>query len=254
MYIGRDPVQSGRCSVPPTKILVVDDEPELVSILNEWLEGDGYEVFQSTEGRDALRLFYNHRPALVITDLRMPGMDGFKLISRIREISDTHILALTALGREDHIVRGLQLGADEYVVKPVPRREFLARVQSLVRRAVSLTEGPSTYSDPYVVLNFLTHEVHVRGENVRLRPTEFRLLSFMVQNNDRVLRHQELVENVWTDQGGSLDSLKWYISSLREKLEEDPKSPRLILTLPRLGYRYLPPQAALEEVGGADSP
>jgi len=237
--------------MPPSKILIVDDEPELVEILNEWLAGDGYEVFWSYDGRDALRLFYDHRPSLVITDLRMPGLDGFQLISRIRQMSDTHIMALTALGREDHVVRGLNLGADEYLVKPVPRKEFLARVNSLVRRAATQGKGPSNYSDPCVSVNFLTHEVHVRGELVKLRPTEFRLLCFLVQNNHRVLKHQELIDNVW-DQGGSLDSLKWYISSLRDKLEDNPKSPRLIVTLPRLGYRYLLPGVHLEEAAGVN--
>jgi len=227
----------------PTRVLVVDDEPDLVTILAEWLEEDGYEVYSATSGGDALRLFFQHRPTLSIADLRMPGMDGFQLITRIREMSDGHILVLTALGGEEHVIRGLELGADEYLVKPVSKRVFLARVRSLLRRATPPQEGPSGYSDAFLKLSFLTHEIEVRGQSLHLRPTEFRLLSFLVQNSDRVVRHQEVLDRVWGDQGGSMDSLKWYISSLRDKVEEDPQNPRLIVTVPRVGYRYFPPES-----------
>ena len=229
--------------MPPTKVLVVDDEPQLVSLLQEWLEEDGYEVYGSTDGEEALRLFSQHRPALSTIDLRMSGMDGFQLISRIREMSDGHLLVLTALGGEDQMVRGLELGADEYLVKPVSRRVFLARVRALLRRAPPSEEVPSIYSDAHLTLNFLTHEALLRGQTLHLRPTEFRLLTFLAQNNERVIGHHELLDRVWGDQGGSLDSLKWYISSLREKMEEDQQHPRLIVTVPRVGYRYFPPEA-----------
>lgn len=175
--------------MPATKVLVVDDEPDLVSLLREWLEEDGYEVHTATEGGEALRLFFQHKPTLSIADLRMPGMNGFQLITRIREMSDGHILVLTALGGEEHVIRGLELGADEYLVKPVSKRVFLARVRSLLRRAVAPEEVPSGYSDASLKLNFLTHEVEIRGQSLHLRPTEFRLLAYLAQNSDRVLRH-----------------------------------------------------------------
>ena len=227
------------------RILVVDDETDLLSLLQEWLEGDGYSVYSATDGIEALRLFYKHRPSLSITDLRMPGMDGFQLISRIREMSDVHVLVLTALGGEEHMIRGLELGADEYLVKPVSKGVFLARVRSLLRRVAPEEESPSSYSDDTLALNLLTYEAEVRGEPLHLRPTEFRLLAYLVQNNDRVLSQQKILDQVWGDQGGSLDSLKWYISSLREKVEEDPQHPRMILTVPRVGYRYFPQTAGV---------
>ena len=232
-----------------TKVLVVDDEPDLVFLLQDWLEEDGYQVYSATDGAAALRLFFQHRPALSITDLRMPGMNGFQLISRIREMSDVHLLVLSALGGEDHMIRGLDLGADEYLVKPVSRRVFLARVRSLLRRAAPPGEAASGYSDESLTLSFLTHEVLVRGEPIHLRPMEFRLLGCLVQNSDRVIRQQELLDRVWGDQAGSLDSLKWYISSLREKIEENPQSPGLIVTVPRVGYRYLPPGSPSTQTG-----
>jgi DNA-binding response OmpR family regulator len=143
-----------------------------------------------------LRLFFDHRPALVITDLRMQGMDGFQLISRIREISDVHILVLTALESEEYLIRGLGLGADEYLVKPTSRRPMLARVRALIRRAAPSKGAPSGYSDASVALNFLTHEAQVSGQVVSMRPTEFRLLAYLCQNHDRVIRHRELLDRV----------------------------------------------------------
>ena len=229
------------CEATTTKVLVVDDEPDLVSLLQEWLEEDGHEVHSATDGAEALRLFFKHKPALSITDLRMPEKNGFQLISRIREMSDVGVLVLTAQGSEENMVRGLDLGADDYLVKPVSKQVFLARVRSLLRRAPAQDEAPSEYSDASVHLNFRTHDVEIRGQYRHLRPIEFRLLALLVQNRDRVMGHQEILDRVWGELAGSLDSLKWYISSLREKVEEAPRSPRLTLTVPRVGYRYLPP-------------
>ena len=225
----------------PTKVLIVEDEPDLASLLQDWLEEEGYEVHVANEGSEALRSLYQHRPSMTITDLRMPGMDGFQLISRIREMSDAHIMVLSGMGNEEHILRGLELGADEYLVKPVTRRVFLARVGSILRRAVPPEEVTQGYADTTLTLDFRTHEVHVRGQARHLRPVEFRLLACLAQNCDRVVSQDEILHSVWGDVGGSLDSLKWHISSLREKIEEDPHSPSLIVTVPRVGYRYLPP-------------
>jgi DNA-binding response OmpR family regulator len=227
--------------MPSTKVLVVDDEPGLLAMLQEWLEEEGYEVFAATNGWDALDAFSQHRPELTITDLRMPSLDGFQVIARIRDISDAHVLVLTALGSEEHLVRGLELGADEYLVKPVSKREFLARVNSLLRRAAPPKDLAATYSDSYLTLDFLTHEARILGQSLSLRPTEFRLLGFLAQNKHRVVSHEELLEGVWGDGRGSLDSLKWYISSLRDKVEQDARNPTVIRTFPRVGYRYCPP-------------
>ena len=146
-----------------TKILVVDDEPGIRSLLEQWLEGAGHEVYTAANGWDALQLFCEQLPTLTVADLRMPGMDGFHLIQRIREISDAYILALTSLGNEEHTIRGLDLGADEYLVKPVPKREFLARISSMLRRATPPEAAPARYCDDQLSLNFLTHEASIRG-------------------------------------------------------------------------------------------
>lgn len=228
------------------RILVVDDEPEMLALLSEWLEEDGNDVATASNGWDALDLFVDRKPALTITDLRMPGMDGFQLIRRIREISNAHVIALTAMGSEQHTVLGFDLGADEYLVKPVSKRVFLARVRSILRRAAPDEELTLRYEDKVLMLDFRSHETRVNGESLRLRPTEFKLLAFLVQNSDRVLGHQELLDRVWGDQLGSLDSLKWYISSLRDKIEDNPRKPKYIVTFPRVGYRYSPPTVPLQ--------
>ena len=227
-----------------SKILVVDDEPDLVQLLQDWLEADGHQVFTATEAQQALKLFFEHRPALTITDLRMPGMDGFQFVSRIREVSEAHVLMLTAFDSEEYIIRGLGLGADGYLVKPLSRRVLLARVRAVLRRAEAPEEVPSTYSDSSLSMNYLTHEAHVRGQPVSLRPTEFRLLAYFCQNPDRVVGHQELLTRVWGEQAGSQDSLKWYVRSLREKIEEEPGDPQLIVNVPGVGYRYRRPEGA----------
>ena len=230
----------------PAKVLVVDDEANLALLLHEWLEEEGYEVYSATDGWQALRLFFEHRPALSIIDLLMPGMDGFELIGRIREVSEAHILVLTAVGSDDYIARGLGLGADEYLVKPVSRKAFGARVRALLRRAAPPEEPLTGYSDALLSLSFSTHEAKLRGEPLDLRPTEFRLLAFLCQNSDRVILHQQLLEGVWSYDEGSQDSLKWYIHALRQKIEDNPRKPRIIVTIPSVGYRYLAPQPLAE--------
>ena len=214
------------------KILVVDDEPDHLALVRRWLEDDGYEVHTAINGWAGLAAMVQHRPDLTITDICMPRMDGFQLIKRIREISDGHVLALTRLGGEEDVIHGLELGADEYLAKPISKRMFLVRVRSMLRRAETPEDMPSDYADQCLSMNFLTHDVQLHGESLSLRPTEFRLLSFLARNNHRVVEHEELLDQVWGVEGGSLDSLKWYISSLRHKLDDNCKESRLILTFP----------------------
>jgi DNA-binding response OmpR family regulator len=239
-FNGREPPRFGGL-MADTKVLIVDDEPDFLALIQSWLEDDGYEVFSATNGWEGLQVFAEVRPQLTITDVRMPTMDGFQLISRIREISEAHVLALTAMGDTKNTVRGLELGADEYLVKPVVKREFLARVRSFIRRAKPPSDFPVNYQDPVISLDLLTREANFRGEVVHMRPTEYRLLSYLALNCDRVLSHQELLDNVWGNDRGSLDSLKWHVSTLRDKLETDPKKPSIIVTFPRVGYRYIRP-------------
>ncbi len=223
------------------KVLIVDDEADFQALVQSWLEDEGYEVYTAANGWEGLQVLADVKPELTITDVRMPAMDGFQLISRIREISDAHVLALTAMGDTENTIRGLELGADEYLVKPVAKREFLARVRSMVRRGKPPGEVPVQYQDSVITLDLLTHDASCRGETLHMRPTEYRLLTYLALNRDRVVSHRDLLDNVWGDQGGSLDSLKWHVSALRDKIEANPKKPSIIVTFPRVGYRYVCP-------------
>jgi two-component system, OmpR family, alkaline phosphatase synthesis response regulator PhoP len=226
------------------KVLVVDDEPALIELLNEWLEKGGYEVFSALDGLAGLREFFKHQPDLSILDVAMPGLNGFELSQRIREVSQTPIIILTAKGQELDKVRGLNLGADEYLVKPVGRQELLARVGALLRRvSMAPTEPASNYNDGVLALDFAKHEVFVRGEKVELTPTEFRLLSYLVQHPDQVLTLQQIWDRIWGWSGGSLENVKWHIAYLRKKIEVNPEKPDLIITVRGVGYRYQRPAA-----------
>ncbi|MBI2853397.1 MAG: response regulator transcription factor [Chloroflexi bacterium] len=224
------------------KVLVVDDEHAVNDLLKDWLEEEGYQVVSAFDGKEGFKQFFNHRPDLTIIDVLMPGMDGFELCQRIREVSQIPIIVLSAKGQETDKVRGLHLGADDYLVKPIGGKELLARVSAALRRAkLPPSETPSSYSDGVVSLDFKQHEAFVRGDRVSLTPTEYRLLAYMVQHRGQVVTQQQLWDSVWGWDAGSLDSVKWHISYLRRKVEENPEDPRLIITVRGVGYRYSPP-------------
>ena len=226
------------------KILVVDDEPALVRLIEQVLSVKGYEVLKASNGQEALRLFFTHRPDLVILDVVMPRMDGWQTCSRIREVSDVPIIILTGREKtEDSVVRGLDYGADEYLIKPVGNRELLARVRAILRRAEmtstrDVSEG-ITYGDARLTIDIPDRKVMVNGERVKLTPREFRLLAHLVENAGRVLTHKQLLEAVWGwEYVDDLDYVRIYISHLRQKLELEPSLPKYILTEPGVGYYF----------------
>jgi DNA-binding response OmpR family regulator len=226
------------------KILVVDDEVALADLLQEWLAWGNYEVRVAHDGLAGLREFFQNKPDLVILDVTMPGLNGFELCQRIREVSNIPVVILTAKGQEIDKVRGLNVGADEYLVKPLGRQELLARVGAMLRRAnMPVGENNGAYADAAIAIDFNKHEVSVRGERVALTPTEFRILAYFVQNPDQVLSQQQLWDRIWGWSQGSLESIKWHIAYLRKKIEIEPDKPRLIVTVRGAGYRYQKPPA-----------
>lgn len=222
-------------------VLVVDDEAEIVELLTEWLEGTGYAVHGCHNATDALRIFFEKRPDLSVVDIRMPGMDGMELVSRIRQLSERPVLVLSALAGDQSVVQGLNLGADDYVVKPVSREVFLARVRSLLRRSAPEPKAPMVYADALLRVDLRTHELLVAETPVHLTPTEFRLLVLLVQNQERMLPYKETLDRVWGVGQGSLESLTWYVSSLRRKIEQDSQAPSLVINVRGEGYRYQRP-------------
>ena len=226
------------------KILVVDDEPAFVSLVDRILTHKGYEVLKASDGQEALRLLFAHRPDLVLLDIVMPQMDGWQACSRIRELSDVPIVMLTGREKaEGDVVRGLDYGADDYLIKPVESKELVARVRAVLRRAelpstLDTKEGV-TYSDDFLTVDIAERKVIVNGERVKLTPTEFRLFALLVQNAGRVLTHKQLLERVWGwEYIDDLDHVRIYIWHLRHKLEPDPTQPRYIMTEPGVGYYF----------------
>ncbi len=226
------------------KILVVDDEPAQLRLADQVLTHHGYEVLKASSGQEALRVIFEQKPDLVLLDIMMPGIDGWQTCSRIREVTDIPIIMLTGKrNTEEDIVRGLDYGADEYLLKPLGNKELVARVRAALRRA----ERPSylderkkaLFADKYLTVDVAGRKVVINGERLKLTPREFRLLALLVENADRVLSHQQVLENVWGwEYIDDVDYVRIYISHLRQKIEPDPSQPKYILTEPGVGYYF----------------
>ncbi|MFC1931779.1 response regulator transcription factor [Chloroflexota bacterium] len=226
------------------KILVVDDEPALVRMIERVLTGKGYEVLKASDGQEALRLFFAHKPDLVLLDVVMPRIDGWKTCRRIRDIADVPVIILTGERKtEDDIVCGLDYGADEYLIKPVGSKELVARVRAVLRRAELppyLDKGREiAFSDGFLTVDIIERRILVNGEPVKLTPTEFRLLALLLENAGRILTHQQLLEKVWGwEYVDDLDYVRIYVSYLRRKIEPNPAVPKYIITDPGVGYYF----------------
>ncbi|MBI4212880.1 MAG: response regulator transcription factor [Chloroflexi bacterium] len=221
------------------RILVMEDEEEISEIVTAYLEKEGFEVFSADDGLKGIRVFYERRPDLVILDIMMPGLDGWEVTRRIREVSDTPVIVLSARGQESDKVRGLNLGADDYVLKPFGGAELAARVKAALRRARTRSDADDeTYSDGALSMNFAQRIVHLGGEPVSLSTKEFNLLAYLVKNAGRVLTHEQIMDRVWGVGAYSYPNIKQYVSYLRQKVEADSRHPRLIETVRDVGYRY----------------
>ena len=227
-----------------SRVLVVDDDDDIRGLVKTLLERSGVTVSEASNGREGLREFHASRPDLVVLDVSMPEIDGWQMLERIRDMSDVPVLMLTARGDELERVRGLQGGADDYVVKPFGRQEFVARVQALLRRASRATPGEEqeTYADSYLSVDWAQRRVVVGDREVQLTPLEFRLLSTFVRNPRQVLSRDQLLDLVWGDSFGvGGDQVKLYIGYLRRKLEPDAPESAPIETVRGFGYRYRAP-------------
>jgi len=226
------------------RLLVVDDDEDIRTLVATLLERTGATVRQAGDGREGLREFHAWRPDLVVLDVNMPGLDGWTVLERIRDMSNVPVLMLTARGDELERVRGLQAGADDYLVKPFGRQELVARVQALLRRAArgQGEEQTETYGDAYLSIDWAQARVTVSDREVQLTPLEFRLLSTFVRHPRQVLSREQLLELVWGDAYGvSGDQVKLYVGYLRRKLEPGSPDSVPIETVRGFGYRYEAP-------------
>jgi DNA-binding response OmpR family regulator len=222
------------------RILVVDDDPDIRGLVRELLDRRGFTVTEARDGHEALRAFYAERPDLVVLDVAMPVLDGWKTLERIRELSDVPVVMLTAKADELEKTRGLRAGADDYVTKPFGRQELLARVEGLLRRAKGRVPEQETYSDAFLAIDFAQRTVTAGGEPVDLTPLEFRLLTTFVRHPNQVLTHEQLLELVWGDAHAAKDQVKLYVGYLRKKLSPDEPEAAPIETRRGFGYSYRP--------------
>ncbi|MCC7209076.1 MAG: response regulator transcription factor [Anaerolineae bacterium] len=222
------------------KILVIDDDDSTVQLISLLLERRGYEVIKALRAEDGLRKAYRTHPDLVLLDIMMPDMDGWEVCHRLRELSDVPIVFLSARTDMRDVVRGLEMGADDYIIKPYDNDELIARIRAHLRRSPSpVVSEELVFNGGEFRVNFLNREVRVRNKQIHLTPKEFSLLGVLVRNAGRVITRAELVKEAWGPQyGDAVDSLKLYIHYLRQKIESDPGRPEYILTSRGVGYRF----------------
>jgi DNA-binding response OmpR family regulator len=224
-------------------ILVVDDEPTLRETLAEQLEADGFRVITAADGREALALFREHRPELVILDLMLPELSGVEVCRILRQESGVPILMLTAKSSEIDKVLGLELGADDYVTKPFSLRELSARIRALLRRTEqAAAEGPATVGLGDLTVDLAGHRVLRDGIVVPLKPKVFELLAFLLRHPGQVFSREQLLENVWGyDYAGETRTVDVHVHWLRTAIEPDPAAPTLIQTVRGVGYVFRRP-------------
>lgn len=221
-------------------VLVVDDMPDIRELISIIMAKDGFEVMVAADGKEALELFEQRPPSLIILDIMMPEMDGFELCRRIREKSTVPIIVLSALSEDHEILRAFHEGADDYVVKPFSQQILRARVQAVLRRsALSPDQSPVIQRGP-LTIDMDGRSVYLDGRLVHLTRTELSILMLLAQNPGKVISHGQLLREVWgPDYGKENAYLHVYIGRLRRKLEDDSDAPRYIRTEPGIGYRLL---------------
>ncbi len=224
------------------KILLVDDDPQLIKLVNSNLKSVGYEVQLAMDAPSAIDIIDREMPDMVILDIMLPGIDGYGLCQRIREFTDIPIVMLTAKVEDADKVKGLKLGADDYITKPFNVEELLARIEAVLRRAKSSEEASAlrSFTCGDVTVDFMQRRVTVKGQEIALTLTEYKLLSQLVANAGRMMFHGELLTKVWgPEYKNELEYLRAYIRHLRRKIEDDPHHPKYILSKPGIGYIFI---------------
>jgi two-component system KDP operon response regulator KdpE len=224
------------------KILVVDDEERMARFIRLNLEHDGFLVIEAYRGMDGIRVFREQLPDLILLDVMMPDIDGFEVLRMVREVSSVPVIMLTAKGEEDDRIKGLEMGADDYITKPFSPRELTSRVKAVLRRVESAgaSTGEVIDVDEHLKLDFDRREIWLDGKLIKLRPTEYRLLYHLVQNAGWVLTYDQILSKVWGyEYRDEPHYVRLYVNYLRQKLEKDPANPKYILTERGVGYRFV---------------
>ena len=222
-------------------VLVIDDEKDFLDLIKIALEGFGATVDTAPSAEEGLRLFRDRDHDLVLLDVMMPGIDGFRACEVFRDLSDVPIIMLTAMSGDAEVVRGLECGADDYLVKPFSRQVLLARARAVLRRAERPPErrGPMRYEDGHLAFDLAQRQVSVQGQPVKLTPTEYNLFECLVRNADHLRTPQQILECVWgPEYVDSVEYVHVYVHRLRQKLEPDPQNPRYLLNMSGSGYLF----------------
>ncbi len=225
------------------RVLFIDDDLDLCELIALMLKQLNFEVETANNGIEGLKKAYTFKPDVVVLDVMMPDMDGWQTCQRFREMTDVPIIMLTALGSQEEVIKGLNLGADDYLVKPITADELGARIKAVLRRVTRTeTNGKKAtpiFSQGNLLIDLDKYEVKLDNNRIDLSPTEFKLLSVLVKYKGRVLPHEFLLTEVWgPEYVGEIDYLRLYISYLRRKIEKDPSNPNFIHNEWGVGYRF----------------
>jgi len=229
--------------MPGTKVLVVDDEPTVREVVASYLRRDGHDVAEAADGTTALELLDADPPDLVVLDMMLPGVNGLDVLRRVRAVSSIPVIMLTARAEESDRVSGLELGADDYVVKPFSPRELAARVNGVLRRTAGrVDEAPVSLEFDGLQIEPLSREVTLGGNNVEMTPKEFDVLQFLASSPRQVFSRAQLLESVWQSSPEWQDpaTVTVHVRCIRNKIEADPEHPRWITTVWGVGYRFEP--------------
>jgi len=224
-----------------SKVLLIDDDVNLLQLASIIFKKEGAQIITARDGLEGMSKLFTHQPNLIILDVMMPGMNGFEVCERIRQVSDTPLIMLTALNHEQEMLQGLEAGADDFLSKPFNAEILLARARTVLRRSEHMKSQAENfnYNNGHLSIDVERRDVLIKGKRTKLTPVEFRLLTYLARNAGKVLTFQQILANVWGDEyRGSLDYVHVYISHLRRKLGEDTKSPRYIMTLHGVGYMF----------------
>jgi len=225
-----------------SRVLVVDDEPQIRRVIKTALVANGYEAFEARTGEEALEALRSGSPDLILLDMNMPGMGGMAACRQIRAVSEAAIIVLSVRDSERDKIEALDSGADDYITKPFSVNELMARIRANIRRLPAQMESEIVTVSDHLSVDFAKRQVMVNGQEVRLTPKEFDLLQYLLSNANKPITHRKLLQTIWgPDYGDEVEYLRVFVRQLRKKIEADPAHPRFILTEPWVGYRFALP-------------
>ena len=221
-------------------VLVVEDDKYISNFINMSLKQEGYGILSTINGNEALNLFYANNPDIVILDLGLPDIDGLDVIKKIREISNKPIIVVSARLEEQEKIKALDLGANDYVIKPFYMGELLARIR-VAKRMLEMnnSEELNTFEKDYLYIDFISREVQIDHKNIHLTPIEFNLLKLLIEHRGKVLTHNYIQKRIWGyEDSSNQNALRVFMATLRRKIEKDKNNPRLIITEVGVGYKF----------------